>query len=274
MSFFQNPFNEEFRGSIPFSDRQYSLTFSVPANRNQSQAMIAWNLEPYDFSTYNNFTINFAIDPEFKNYSSITVDVAGDSASATSANEVAAALNADDDFSAWFTATVLESTKNSRIYRVGIRPNNSRNIRVYITNAGAEQILKFNKYAGVAELPTYFARHTIDNRFNFSDSTGDLILLDESDGTVDQPIITDAGFNYAAMKDDWELLAGRVGIFNFQKLSVDGSDRITEIIEYPAGAKVGDMARKTAYTYSGSNKSPATITQIPYTLASGDLITP
>lgn len=274
MSFFQNPFNEEFRGSLPFSDRQYTLTFSVPANRNQSQGMIAWNLEPYDFSTYDEFTINFAIDPEFRNFASITVNVAGDTASATTANEVATILNDDASFSAWFTASVVESTKNSRIYRVGIRPNNNRNIRVYITNSGAEQILRFNRYAGVAELPTYFARHTIDNRFNFTDSTGNLVLLDESDATVDQPIITEAGFDLSAMKEDWQLLAGRVGIFNFKKQTIDGSGRITQIIEYPAGAVAGDMARKTTYTYTSSNLNPNTVAEVPYILESSDLITP
>jgi hypothetical protein len=101
-----------------------------------------------------------------------------------------------------------------------------------------------------------------------------LIRLDETDPVYDQPIITDAGFNYSAMKEDWELLRGRVEIFNFKKITVDGSDRITEVIEYPAGALAGDLARKTAYVYTGANTSPDQITQIPYTLTSGDLVTP
>lgn len=275
MSFFQNPFNEEFRGSVPFGDRQYNLTFSVPANRNQPSAMIAWNLEPYDLSTYTDLTINLAIDnAEFKNYASITVDVSGATAAATTASEVAEALNGDAKFASWFTAMVVESNKGSGVYRVGIKANSNRQMRVYITNAGAEQILRFNKYAGVAELPSYFARHTIANRFTFSDGLAALVLLDEDDATVDQPIITDAGFVVADMKEDWELLAGRVGIFNFQKITVDGSDRITEIIEYPAGATTGAMARKINYSYTGANKNPDQITEIPYTLESGDLVTP
>lgn len=275
MSFFQNPFSEEFRASIPLGDRQYNLSFVVPSNRNQPNAMIAWNLEPYDLSTYPNFTINFAIDnSEFKNYAAITVDVSGTSAATTSANEIAEALNDDQNFASWFTAMVVESNKGSGVYRVGIKANTSKPMRVYITNAGAEQILRFNKYAGVAELPSYFARHTIDNRFTFSDSLAALVLLDESDITVDQPIITDAGFIVADMKEDWELLRGRVGIFDFQKLAYDGSNRISTIIFYPAGAGVGDLAKKTFYQYDGSSDRVTQIAEIPYVLESGDLITP
>lgn len=275
MSFFQNPFNEEFRVSLPFGDRQYNLTFIVPANKNQVTGSIAWNLEPYDLSTYTDLTINFAIDnAEFKNFASITVDVSGATPAATTANEVVTLLNADEQFSSWFTAMVVESTKGSRVYRVGIKANTGKQMRMYVTNAGAEQILRFNKYAGVAELPTYCERHTIDNRFTFTDGQAALVKLNESDATVDRPIITDAGFDYSAMKADWQLLAGRVGIFNFQKITVDGSNRITQIIEYSAGAVAGDLGRKINYTYTSGNTNPDKITEIPYTLTSGDLVTP
>lgn len=275
MSFFQNPFNEEFRGSIPFGDRQYNLTFSVPANRNQANGMIAWNLEPYDLSTYDQFTINFAIDnSEFKNYAAITVDISGATAAATTANEIVTLLNADEKFSSWFTAMVVESNKGSHVYRVGIKANTGKQMRVYITNSGAERILGFNKYAGVAELPTYFARHTIANRFTYADSQACLVELDEADTAVDQPIIVNAGFTAADMKEEWELLAGRVGIFTFKKQTVDSSSRVTEIIEYSAGAGVGDVGRKTTYTYTAAKTAPDTIAEIPYTLTSGDLISP
>jgi hypothetical protein len=77
------------------------------------------------------------------------------------------------------------------------------------------------------------------------------------------------------MKEDWQLLRGRSsGLFTFQKLTVDGSDRITQIIEYPAGALAGDFARKINYTYNGSNTNPSKVTEIPYVLADGDLVTP
>jgi hypothetical protein len=281
MPFFQNPFDQEFRGSVPFGDRQYSLTFAVPPNRNQNQAMIAWNTEPYDFSTYNSFSINFAIDTkDFKNYATISVNVAGASPSATKASEVVTLLNADPVFSAWFSASVVEASKNPTtgysVYRVGIKTINTgrQNTRVYITNSGAEQILRFNKYAGVAELPTYYARHTIANRFDYPDGVAALVQLDESDSVVDQPIITDAGFDYAAMQADWQLLGGRVGIFTFQNNTVDSNGRITQTIEYPAGAKAGDIARLIQYTYTSTHTNPDQVTQIPYTLTSGDLVTP
>jgi len=275
MSFFQNPFNEEFRGSIPLGDRQYNLTFSVPANRNQTNGMIAWNLEPYDLSTYDQFTINFAIDnSEFKNYVSITVDISGATAAATTANEIVTILNANAQFSSWFTAMVVESNKGSHVYRVGIKANTGKQMRVYIANSGAERILGFNKYAGVAELPSYFSRHTIANRFTYADCQACLVELDETDAAVDQPIIVNAGFVVADMKEDWELLAGRVGIFDFQKITYDGSDRISTIILYPAGATVGDLGKKTYYQYDGATDRVTQIAETPYVLQSGDLITP
>lgn len=279
MSFFQNPFDQEFRGSVPFGDRQYSLTFVVPPNKNTSQAMIAWNLEPYDLSTYTDLTINFAIDTkDFKNYSAITVDVAAGAAdsSAVKAVEIVDALNTDPAFSSWFVASVVDSTgKNSNVYRVGIKAKQPKqSIRTYVSNTGAEKILRINKYAGVAELPTYFARHTIANRFTFEDSLAALIQLDESDTEFDQPIITDAGFDYSAMQADWQLLKGRVGLFNFQKITVDSSDRITEIIEYPAGSVAGALGRKTNYVYDNGHTKPSQITEIPYTISDSDLVTP
>ena len=77
------------------------------------------------------------------------------------------------------------------------------------------------------------------------------------------------------MKEDWELLRGRAsGLFTFQKMTVDSSDRITQIIEYPAGAVAGDFARKIQYVYSGSNTNPIQVTEIPHVLQDGDLVTP
>ena len=142
MPFFQNPFQQEFRASMPFGDRQYSLTFSVPANKNQSQIMVSWNTEPYDFSTYNMFTINFAIDPDYVNYATFSVNVAGAIPSATMASEVVSLLNADSNFSAWFTASLADSTGQVvGSNQVLIRPQKQQ-IKVYITNAGAEQIAR------------------------------------------------------------------------------------------------------------------------------------
>jgi hypothetical protein len=100
-----------------------------------------------------------------------------------------------------------------------------------------------------------------------------LIRLDEGDAE-DRAIIEAAGFDPVATPD-WRLLRGRgAGLFTFQKITVDSSDRTTQIIEYPAGAVAGDFARKINYTYSSSNKSPSSITEIPYVLTNADLLTP
>lgn len=271
MSFFQNVFSEDFRGSIPFGDRQYSITWKVPANKNTNQSMIAWNFEPYNLTGNTNLTINYAIDKDYKNYVAVTVDVSGATPGATLASEIAEELNADAGFADRFIASIATSGTQKR---VGIKAKVDRiAIRAYISNSSAEKILRFNKYAGVAELPTYFARHTVANRFTFTDSLACLIALDESNAT-DQAIITDAGFNYSAMQADWQLLDGRAGIFNFKKQTIDGSNRITQIIEYPAGAGVGDLGKKTTYTYTAANTNADKICEIPYTLTSGDLVTP
>jgi hypothetical protein len=119
------------------------------------------------------------------------------------------------------------------------------------------------------------------------DGTYALVLLDPSNSggssAVDDGVIDNAtdnkgnpaGFDSNSTKEDWELVGGRAsGLFTFKKLTIDGSDRITQVIEYPAGAVVGDLARKIQYQYSGANKNPSQVTEIPYILASGDLVTP
>lgn len=292
MPFYQNPFDAEFRGTlVTGGERQMSLTFPVSANKNHSDMMESWNFEPYDFSTYNTFTFNFAYDTNFMNYSTLSINVAGATPGATTAAEVAAALNANASFSSLFVAEIKNKTGGRILpaglsyststlspngpYKVTIRSLRTKSsIRAYITNAGAEQKLRFNRYASVAELPTYMDRHRISSRFDFTDSLGMLIKLDQTDAVVDQPIITDAGLDYSAMKADWQLLHGRTVTFLFKKITVDGSNRITQIIEYPAGAVVGDLARKIKNVYTAANTYPDKTTEEPYVLTSGDLVTP
>jgi nucleoside-diphosphate-sugar epimerase len=120
----------------------------------------------------------------------------------------------------------------------------------------------------------FVVNYTINNVNNFEDAVGLLIKLDETD-PVDQAVIENAGFDPSAMKEDWELIRGRgAGLFTFQKITVDASDRILEKIEYPAGALAGDFARKTNYTYTSTNRNPSSITEIPYVLTNSDLLTP
>lgn len=345
MSFYQNPFDQEFQGNWVLGDRQYSLTFKVPANRNRTDLMISWNAEPYDLSTDNTLTLHYAFDKDFKNYASLAIDVSGATAAETTAAEVVTALNDNATFADYFQASI----ENAKVgggelaggpFRVVIRAKKPKHaFRAYVANGGAEKHLKFNRYAGVAELPQFYDRHTIARRFDYDDgqnllvrlshpitgntvanptvvtseghglTTGDTIYIvnSNSDPVIDgervvtvidadtfsvpvnvttagtqgewlsadeQQIVEDAGFDYSEMLEDWELLRGRTGLFMFRKHTVDDSDRITETIEYHAGAKAGDFARKIIYTYSGAKTKPDSQMEIPYVLQSGDLLNP
>jgi hypothetical protein len=270
-----NPFDSEFRGTLILGDNKFVLTFIVPGSKNYQNAMVAWNTEPYDFSVVTTLTLNYAYDTEFKNYSALAVNVAGASPGTTTAFEVVTLLNADLTFSEMFVAEVtrFRSTGPATVLIKSKAGRPKPMVRVYIDNPGAEEKLRFNKKAGVAELPVYFSRHTIANRFVFPDSVGMLIGLDTSDA-VDQAIITDAGFDYTSPQEDWQMLRGRSEVFTFRKMTLDMSGRITEIIEYPAGAMEGWLAKKIKYVYTGMNSSPDQITEEPYVLTSLDLVTP
>jgi hypothetical protein len=270
MAFFQNVFDQEYQGYMVLGDRKLSLTFKVPPNRNMQSKMVAWNPGPYDFNISGLLEFNFCWDPEFKNWVSVNINVEGAEAGATTAWEVVGILNADPTFSPLFVASVVAVDGGES---VGIERRSSKpSCRSYFGNGGAEVALGFNKKAGVAELPEYFTRHTIDNRANYSDSVGMLIKLDP-ENEVDQSVIENAGFSNGPM-EDYELLRGRSGLFTFQKITVDGSDRITQIIEYPAGAVVGDFGRKIQYEYTGENKNPSQVTEVPYVLEDGNMVSP
>ncbi len=352
MPYYQNVFDREFRGSWVLGDRQYVIDFNCRANINKSNYLLAWNIGPYDFSAVNTLTINYAWDIEFKNYSTLAINVAGATPAATTATEVATLLNANAIFAGLFVASVLPSSYMSPVppssdaagYTVIITPRSGRpkpEVRVYISNGGAETKLRFNKKAGVANLPTYMDRHLISNRFAAESigatgsllrvsqsitaiaatnpgqvtsvahglTTGDTVYIVGSNSTptidgarvvtvtsVDvftvpvnvvtagtraefltannYQIVSEADIDYTTYLFDWQLLSGRTGLFTFQKLTVDGSNRITQIIEYPTGARAGDFARLTNYTYTAANTNPSTVTMIPYVLAAGDIILP
>lgn len=270
MAFFQNLFNQEFRGNWVLGDRQQSLTFSCPANRNTPEYQLAYNDGPWDLSTVGGvLTINYAIDKNLQNYTVLNIDITGAVASSTSPQEVAEILNNNSTFNSMFLAEITPSRLS-----ILIKTKTGVLVKTWIANTGAERSLRFNKHAGVAELPSYFEKHTIENRLNYPDSAGQLIKLDETDTTIDAPIIEEAGFDPSSIREDWELIRGRSGLFTFKKITVDGSNRTTQIIEYPAGALEGDLARKINYKYSGANTNPSEVTEIPYVLGAGDLITP
>ena len=152
----------------------------------------------------------------------------------------------------------------------------------YIINGRAESVLGFNARAGVAEAPTYFARHTLANRFTYADSQGMLIQLNPLSSVVDANLVTNAvdargitrGYSATTVQTDWQLLAGRSGLFTFTKGPSSSAVNSTEIvITYPAGARAGDFGMKTV-TRKDSGGTVITVTQEPYTLTSGDLVTP
>ena len=275
MAFFQNVFSQEYQGYLNTgNDRQYSLTFKIAANQNMQDYTFAWIPHPYDLSSESVLTINYAWDVEYKNWSSISIDVAGEDPSATTAYEVVAALNSNATFSGMYVAKVVTNKTDKHVLIISKTGRAKQIIKMYISNGGAETVIKFNKKANVAELPSYFERDTIANRFNYEPANNHLIKLDPED-EVDAAIITAAGLNPTSPKEDWELLRGRAsGIYTFKKQTVDDEGRIVEIIEYPAGALVGDLARKTIYTFTDTNTEPDEIFQIPHVLTSDDLITP
>jgi hypothetical protein len=206
------------------------------------------------------------------------VNVAGAVPAVTRAEEVVNALNANalfaNSFTAYFQNATQGSSGNGGPFTVLIRAKLPRvAMRCYIDNAAAETKLQFNRRAPVRQLPTYFSRYTIANRFNYPESNAQLIKLDPLD-PIDAQIIINAGQNPLVVLEDWQLLKGRSNNEMFQKITLDGSLRITEIIEYFSGSVAGDMAIKIQYVYTGANLTPDQITEVPYTLLTGDLVIP
>ena len=83
--FFQNPFAEEFRGSMPLGDRQYSLDFICPQNMGrQKDAVLSWAAEPYNFTTNSSkdvtgralgtLNLAFSFGPNFNYWNTYTID--------------------------------------------------------------------------------------------------------------------------------------------------------------------------------------------------------
>lgn len=274
MAYFQNPFDNDFIGHLLLDDRQYVLDFKVPANINKSTYMFAWADPPYNTVGNTTLTINYSVDGV--NFYPLACSLT--SGSARTADQIAADLNAITNFTSLFEAKVVLDHKLN-VNRLMLQARLQREkFRAYISNTSAETVLRFNKKAGVAEMPSYFARHTITNfrdkgpnaTNEYPDSQNCLIQLSQP---TDDYYITAAGLS-TTPQADYQLLRGRSQSFMFVKNTVDGSNRITVKIEYPAGAKVGDLARKTTYSYTSANTNPDQVTTIPYVLTSGDLVTP
>lgn len=304
MTYFQNPFSSEFRGNWVLGDRQHSLTFVCPANSGRSEELVSsWN-EPtngtYDLSgsdadsnSTNVLVFRFSINQIWTNLEVNITDNSNASLSpaptdsAMKPHEIVSILNSDSSFSSYFTASLEKFNATGERNRIVIKQKfPTSRMKYFVVNGRAEEVLGFNKQAGVAELPSYFKRYKVygADMIYPMDGTNSLVELDPSNSggssVVDDNIIDLAvdnkgislEYNSSSLKQDYEFLEGRSGIFMFKKQTLDGSGRVTQIIEYPAGAVVGGFARKILYTYSGSNANPSTIKEIPYVLESADIL--
>jgi len=276
MPFYQNVFTADFEGNWVLGDRQHSPKFVVRRNAGRGDEwVVAWNDGPYDLSgndadgtSADTLEIMYALR-EPKNWALISVDVTATAAdtSAVTSREIVTALNASTLFSERFQASIGQDGK-VKIHQK--KPGTE--MRFYVKNGRAEEKLQFNGRAGVGEMPTYFGRHTIANRFDYEDSQNHVIELDITGSTVDLNIVLDAvdaygrpmefGWDGTTERADWELLEGRSGLFDFT--NYDGTS--VKII-YSAGSKAGDLAKKIVT--DGDNTFV-----MPYTLQDADLITP
>jgi hypothetical protein len=199
MPYFQNPLDAEFQGNLLLSDRNFTMTFKIKGNLpNSNQLFQCYNFEPYNLSTNNTLTLNYSFDAG-KSWTALAVNVdttatSNSRAGAALASDVVTDLNNNATFAALFTASVQGNTAGQNYVIIqSTRPREQ--FKVYTSNTSAEEALRFNKKAGVAELPSYFARHTIANVSLYPDSCGLLVQLDPTT-TRDQAIIQQAGFAF------------------------------------------------------------------------------
>ena len=282
MPFYMNPFNQEYKGMFPQVDHHAFakplITYTVPNNKNTNTAMIAWNTEPYDFSSLTDLTINCATNPDH-GFSALTINVSGATPGATTALEVATALNANATFADRFNAVAQNVTENN-----GSAPTQSvlikstieqTQIRTYMSNSGAEQLLGFNKNAGIAELPSFFSKDNIVN-YHLPNSAGQLIELDGTDTAIDRVIIRnfldDQTWTNTALLEDWQMLEGRGGRFVFQIATNNVDGQATDIITWSAGAVAGDMAVRTIQVWGASADTvPDEKYEVPHVLTTSDV---
>jgi hypothetical protein len=294
MSFFQNPFAEDFYSSYTgVGEKTIFKRFKCPANAGRSaNTVVAWRVGPYDLSGVDadgdscaTLRITFSVDPERHFYSTISIDVTTEatSSSAVTRNEIAAALNDSATFTDWFVAAV-----NGEGELTISKKTSFTNLRFYIVNGRAEEKIGFNLRSGVAQLPAYLDRHKVyhllsaTERTDWTDNANILIPLAPGTSDVDAAVINDAkdgygnsqGHTAGTVLADWELLDGESENFLFKKQTVDATSRVTEIIEYAAGSDVGDMAKKTTMTYTDTKTEPDKILEQPHVIVSDDLVTP
>ncbi len=291
MPFFQNPFADDFEANWLLGDRHHIPKFVLKNNSGRGKELVyAWTKGPYDLTGNDSdgnarkyLNIVFCLY-NTKNWATISVDLTGYASvpSAVLAEEIVTALQSNTIFSERFVAQ-LGSFNDSTIRQIMIRQKKPiTELKFYIQNGQAESRLGFNARAGIAELPTYFDMHTIANRFTYPTAEGRIIQLHPDLSVVDQVLIDNAvdfygktlGYDHSIVQEDWQLLRGKSGLFNFQKGPSTGAVSTTEtVINYPAGAKIGDLAEKVV-TKKDVSGVAVSIFHMPYTLTSNDLISP
>lgn len=186
MAFYQNLFNEYLGNYVVGDSRAFTLTFKVPQNRNHGEFFICWNSGPFDLSVVgNDLTFNYAFGPDFKNWSSFTVVVTPTGGIIT-ADDLVVELNSDTVFQQFFSASLYNGKQ------IGIRQLKPASVmKSYVSNSNVELVLGFNKYAGYADIPSYFNKDTIDNRFATPESNGQLVRIGKNivENNVDNPTV-------------------------------------------------------------------------------------
>lgn len=297
MTWFQNPFTEDFRGSsFALSDKHFTPTYICPQNAGRGiELVMSWS-NSLTFNLTGNDTdgnskdalvlaYSFDVPDMFKRWTQFTITGLSALGAAATADQIVAALNAFAGFSGLFVATVEVDNARTVVPRIFIKqvlPYNR--FRFYVVNGRAESVLSFNARAGVAEIPSCFANSVVGD----IDGTNLLVQLDPAGKNIDAAVIDNAvdykgntlGYNSGVVQADYLLLDGKCGTYKFtHTISSDGSSRPTVVIEYNAGAKVGDIGKRITNTYAvahpSSNFTIADQTEEPVVLTSSDInITP
>lgn len=186
MPFFQNPMGAELREGWPIDQ---SALFTIGANTGNIGTMMSLP-GPYDLSAGGVLTINYSkeISIPRRAYFPISVDVTGVIPSATTSQEIYNLLAADPLFPDYFYVFLANWPGNGDVapfspggppYAIQIYPKVApQAITFYITNCGAESALKFNRFAKIEQLPTYFSRDTVANAYTYRDGAAMLVQLD------------------------------------------------------------------------------------------------
>jgi len=314
MTYFLNPFHEDFYGVWVIDDRAHHPTFPCRRNAGRGHNIVAAWHEPigavpktYDLSgndadgnPVKDLTLQFAIGNDFLDWMILTIDLTDDSnvsftavPAAMQPWQIVDILNAHDTFPSYFEASIgrFEDEQQPRDRILITQKLGVERMKFFVVKGTADEVLGFNARVGIAELPTYFARHTVFNRdattglVAFEDGCNVLIELDPAAAggasVVDDNLIDNAvdakghnlGYDSSVVRDDWELVQGQSSTFLFSKVSGAASASTTTTIEYPAGAKVGDLAKKIVEEFDGGGALLRKFI-MPHTLTSGDLITP